>query len=73
MTGGVAGRRRATTGLDFFHCGFIAFDKRGTLVLRHASQSHGRVVDEEMTSFAVKTGVRYVTLVRAEELVSAQS
>ena len=53
--------------LDFFHTGFIAFGKRGTLMLRHASQSHGRVVDENMMSFAATTGVQYVTLLRAEE------
>ena len=42
--------------LDFFHTGFIAFNKRGVLVLRHASRSQGRVLDEDMTSFVLPDG-----------------
>jgi Protein of unknown function (DUF1460) len=53
--------------LDFFHTGFIAFNKQGSLALRHASRSQGRVLDEDMTSFVFRTGVKYVTLLRAEE------
>ncbi|HET7678531.1 MAG TPA: N-acetylmuramoyl-L-alanine amidase-like domain-containing protein [Xanthobacteraceae bacterium] len=52
--------------LDFFHTGFIAF-RRGALMLRHASQSRGKVVDDEMASFVAATGVQYVTLLRAQE------
>jgi hypothetical protein len=59
--------------LDFFHTGFIAFDKRGVLVLRHASRSKGRVLDEDMASFAFRTGAKYVTLLRAEEPAAVQS
>src|SRR5262249_37747999 len=33
--------------LDFFHTGLIAFGKRGRLMLRHASQSQGRVIDQD--------------------------
>ncbi|MEX0841798.1 MAG: N-acetylmuramoyl-L-alanine amidase-like domain-containing protein [Xanthobacteraceae bacterium] len=57
--------------LDFFHAGFIAFAKKGTLLLRHASQSHGRVVDEDMQAFLAANGVRYVTLLRAEDQMTA--
>ena len=53
--------------LDFFHTGFIAFSKRGALLLRHASQSHGKVVNEDMAGFLATTGVKYVTLLRAQE------
>ncbi len=34
--------------LDYFHTGFVAFDKTGVLLLRHASQSRHRVLDERM-------------------------
>jgi hypothetical protein len=73
QAGDVIGFVSRQSGLDFFHTGFIAFGRRGTLVLRHASQSHGRVVNEDMKSFVAKTGVRYVTLLRAQEPGSALS
>lgn len=53
--------------LDFFHVGLIAFGKNDNLLLRHASQSHGRVVDEDMRAFLAANGVQYVTLLRAED------
>jgi hypothetical protein len=59
--------------LDFFHTGFIAFNKRGEVALRHASQSHGRVVDEDMKGFIATNGVKWVTLLRAQEPASAES
>jgi hypothetical protein len=58
--------------LDYFHTGFIAFDRRGALLLRHASQSRGKVVNEDMASFLATTGVKYVTLLRAKERAFAQ-
>lgn len=54
--------RRAS--LDYFHAGLLSLPKAGGLVLRHASQSHGRVLDEDMASFLAVNGVRYVTLLR---------
>ena len=53
--------------LDYFHIGFIAFGARGELLLRHASRSRHRVVDESMDRFVAKNRVRYVTLLRARE------
>ena len=53
--------------LDYFHTGFITFDKTGVLLLRHASQSRHRVLDERMDRFVSASGVRYVTLVRPQE------
>jgi hypothetical protein len=53
--------------LDYFHTGFIAFDKAGVLLLRHASQSRRRVLDERMDAFVLANNVRYVTLVRPQE------
>jgi hypothetical protein len=52
--------------LDYFHCGFVVRDK--ALLLRHASESHGRVLDERMDRFLARYRVRYVTLLRPLEL-----
>jgi hypothetical protein len=57
--------------LDYFHVGFVAFDRDGTLLLRHASQSWHRVLDERMDRFVSFNRVRYVTLLRPEEPVTA--
>jgi hypothetical protein len=61
---GFASRR---SNLDFFHTGLVAFGKSGELLLRHASQSHGRVVEEKMATFVTVNPVKYVTLLRAAE------
>jgi hypothetical protein len=53
--------------LDYFHVGFIAFGKNGELLLRHASLSRHRVLDESMNRFCAVNRVHYVTLLRAEE------
>jgi hypothetical protein len=53
--------------LDYFHVGFIVLDDKGQLMLRHASQTHGRVLDERMDRFAPQNRVRYVTLWRPQE------
>jgi len=53
--------------LDYFHVGFIAFDTGGELLLRHASQSRHRVLDERMDQFVAVNRVRYVTLLRPQE------
>jgi len=53
--------------LDFFHTGIVAFGKGGELLLRNASQSRGRVVDDKMTAFVTVNPVTYVTLLRAAE------
>jgi len=56
------------TNLDFYHTGLVAFDKRsGALLLRHASQSRGRVVEERMDAFAAANGVKHVALLRAAD------
>lgn len=53
--------------LDYFHAGFIAFARDGTLLLRHASESHHRIVDGRMDRFLARYRVRYVTLLRPQE------
>lgn len=72
QAGDVIGFVSRRSGLDFFHTGFIAFNTRGSLVLRHASRRRGRVVEEDMASFVAATGVKYVTLLRAEEPAVAE-
>jgi N-acetylmuramoyl-L-alanine amidase-like len=53
--------------LDYFHIGFIAFGTGGEWLLRHASESHGRVLDERMERFVAHNRVHYVTLLRPVE------
>ena len=53
--------------LDFFHTGLIAFGSGGILLLRHASRSGGRVMDDNMAAFFNVNQVKYVTLLRATE------
>jgi hypothetical protein len=53
--------------LDYFHVGFVAFGKGGELLLRHASQSRHRVLDERMDRFCAVNRVHYITVLRAEE------
>lgn len=71
QAGDVIGFVSRRSDLDFFHTGFIAFGRRETLMIRQASQSYGRVVDESMASFIARTNVRYVTLLRAQETALA--
>jgi|SRR5690242_4224274 len=56
--------------MDYFHVGFVAFGNNGELLLRHASQSHRRVLDERMDRFAAVNRVQYVTLLRPQESAS---
>ena len=65
--GDIAGFTSGRSDLDYFHTGLVAFGKDGTLLLRHASQSRGRVIEEQMAAFVTVNPVRYVTLLRAAE------
>jgi hypothetical protein len=65
--GDIIGFTSRRSELDYFHTGLIAFDKDRTLLLRHASQRRGRVIEEKMTSFVTVNPVQYVTLLRATE------
>jgi hypothetical protein len=53
--------------LDFYHTGLLVFDNAGVPLLRHASQSRGRVIEETMAGFVAANSVSYVTLLRAVE------
>jgi hypothetical protein len=54
--------------LDYFHTGFVTFGRKGELLLRNASQSRGRVVDQSMKGFLAVNGVRYVTVLRPQDV-----
>ena len=66
-SGDVIGFVSRRPNLDFYHTGLIAFGRRGEVLLRHASRSRGRIVDERMDRFVAASRVQYVTLVRAAE------
>ncbi len=53
--------------LDYFHVGFTAFGSHGELLLRHASETRHRVLDERMEGFIARYRVRYVSLLRPEQ------
>jgi hypothetical protein len=53
--------------LDYFHTGFVMLDAKEKLLLRHASQSRGRVLDQDMKRFLAANRVRYVSVLRPQE------
>ncbi|MFN3657436.1 MAG: N-acetylmuramoyl-L-alanine amidase-like domain-containing protein [Pseudolabrys sp.] len=66
-TGDIIGFLSQRPRLDYFHTGFIVVGENGTLMLRHAAKSRGRVLDERLDRFVAKNGVRRVTLLRPQE------
>ncbi len=67
QSGDIIGFVSRRPNLDYFHIGFVAFGDKGELLLRHASQSRHRVLDESLQRFLAMYRVRYVTLLRPEE------
>lgn len=65
--GDIVGFTSRRANLDYYHTGLVAFGRTGELLLRNASQSRGRVVDDKMTAFVSVNPVEYVTLLRAAE------
>ena len=65
--GDIVGFITRRSNLDYFHVGFVALGGGGGLLLRHASQSKRRVLDERMDQFVAANRVRYVTLLRPQE------
>jgi hypothetical protein len=63
--GDIIGFTSRRAGLDYYHTGLVAFGKTGELLLRNASQSRGRVVEDKMAAFVGVNPVKYVTLLRA--------
>lgn len=66
-TGDIVGFVSRRPNLDYFHVGFIVFGAKGGFLLRHASEHHGRVLDEPVAHFVVVDCVRDVTLLRPLE------
>ena len=67
VSGDVIGFVSRRPNLDFHHTGLIAVGKGGEVMLRHASRSRGRVVDDRIDAFVAVNRVQYVTLVRPAE------
>jgi N-acetylmuramoyl-L-alanine amidase-like len=67
LPGDIIGFTSRRADLDYFHTGLIAFASDNTLLLRHASQSRGRVLDEKMATFLAANPVTAVTVLRAAE------
>jgi len=70
-TGDIIGFVSRRADLDYFHCGFVVVRRDRTLLLRHAAESRHRVLDEPMDRFVARYRVRYVTLLRPEEVATA--
>ena len=71
-SGDIVGFMTQRPNLDYFHVGFVAFGSDGELLLRHASQSRRRVLDERMDDFVAANRVRYVTLLRPQRAAAPQ-
>jgi N-acetylmuramoyl-L-alanine amidase-like len=67
QAGDIIGFVSRRSDLDYFHAGLIAFGHDNTLLLRHASESDHRVLDERMGYFLAHWHVRYVSLLRPLE------
>jgi len=72
-TGDIVGFLSRRPGIDFFHTGFIVVAKDGTLGLRHAARSQGRVLDQRLAQFVTDNGVRHVSLLRPQEVWSGEA
>jgi Protein of unknown function (DUF1460) len=67
QNGDIVGFVTRRPNLDYFHVGFVAVGGGGEVLLRHASQSRHRVLDESLERFLASYRVRYVTLLRPHE------
>jgi Protein of unknown function (DUF1460) len=67
VSGDIIGFTSRRAGLDYYHTGLVAFGKSGELLMRNASQSRGRVVEDKMAAFVTTNPVKYVTLLRPAE------
>jgi hypothetical protein len=65
--GDIIGFASKRASLDYYHTGLVAFGRNGELLLRNASQSRGRVVEDRMATFVTANPVKFVTLLRAAE------
>ncbi len=63
-TGDVIGFVSRRSSLDYFHCGLVMVRKGGAVMLRHASLTHRRSLDENLETFLNSNQVKWVTLLR---------
>ena len=63
-TGDIVGFVTRRPNLDYFHTGFVVLGPKGEFLLRHASQSRRRVLDEPMPRFLRASRVQHVTVLR---------
>ncbi|HZP79309.1 MAG TPA: N-acetylmuramoyl-L-alanine amidase-like domain-containing protein [Pseudolabrys sp.] len=68
LPGDIVGIVSMRSWLDYYHTGFIAFGDKGELMLRHASKTYGRVINEPMQQFVSENHVRCVTLLRPRDI-----
>jgi len=66
-TGDIVGFLSRRPGLDYFHTGFVVVTDDGGLILRHASKSRGRVLDQPLARFLADNHAQAVTLLRVKE------
>jgi len=71
VTGDIIGFVSRRPDLDYFHCGFAVAGPGRPLLLRHAAESRHRVLDERLDRFLAANRVRYVTVVRPQEVAMA--
>jgi Protein of unknown function (DUF1460) len=63
-SGDIIGFLSRRPGLDFFHTGFVVLSADREPILRHASQSRRRVLDEPLSRFLDINRVQYATVLR---------
>ncbi len=72
QTGDILGFISRRANLDYAHTGFIAFGKNnGELLLRHASSTRLRVMEQPLAPFLAANRTEYVTVVRPQERPAA--
>jgi hypothetical protein len=66
-TGDIIGFLSRRPSLDFFHTGLVVLGPDREPILRHASQSRGRVLEEPLERFVAVNRVQYATVLRPLE------
>jgi len=66
-SGDIVGFLSRRPGLDYFHTGFVVVTDEGELILRHASKSRGRVLDQPLPRFLADNHAHAVTMLRVKE------
>ncbi len=67
LAGDIVGFVSRRANLDYSHTGFVAFGRNGEFLLRHASSTRRRVIDEPMARFIAANSVKYVSVLRPQQ------